>query len=81
MLSLWLTGVMLGCLACRTDGVGGIAAIHPLHVDGLGPELPASDLTLPAPVQAPADGLFEGDDQSDGHRARVLVWVLNTSGG
>jgi len=80
MRSLRLTGVKLGRLAYRTDGVGGIASVHPLQVDGLGPELPSDDLAFPASIQAPADGLFEGDDQSDGHRTRVRIWVLNTSG-
>ena len=71
MRSLWLTGVKLGRLAYRTDGVGGIAAVHPLQVDGLGPELPPDDLAHPAPVQAPPDGLLKGKGQMDRHRGRV----------
>jgi len=81
MCSLRLTGVKLGRLAYPPDGVGGVAPIETLEIDGLGPELPTDSLALPAPVKAPADGLLEGDDKADRHRGRVDWPYLKASRG
>jgi hypothetical protein len=81
MCSLRLTGVKLGCLAYPPDGVGGVAPIETLEIDGLGPELPTDSLALPAPVKAPADGLLEGDDKADGHGGRLGRLALEASRG
>ena len=77
--SLSLAFVALGSPAAFADGVGRVAAVHPLEVDGLGPELPPDDLALPAAVQAPPDGLLEGDDQTHRHRGRVGQTFLKAS--
>ena len=65
--------------ACPAYRVGCVAAVHPFKSDGLGPELPPDDLALPAPVQAPADGLLEGDDEADRHQGRLGQLILKAS--
>jgi hypothetical protein len=80
-LGVRLALVGLGSSTYFADRVGGVAAIHPLQVDGPGPDLPADDLALPAAIEASSDGLLQGKDQSDLHLCRVDVAYMKASRG
>lgn len=81
MCSLRLTGVKRGRLAYLPDGVGRIAPVETLQIDGLGPELPSNDPALPAAIEAPPDGLLKGKGQPERHRGRVDWPYLKASRG